>query len=494
MYHVLIVDDEYYICEGLRAQLLLLDRPDICEIRTCFSGEEALLLCQTYKPQIVFTDIKMEGMDGISLIHALSKKLHPVQFVVLSGYDDFEYVRGAFQNGAADYLLKPVLTEALKKILTSVIAVLNGHSMNPDRLRKPLFQFAADVFHELSSLPADMPLPGPLLKSLAEAGIEGDCCTALLTFSVQQPYDTLTQKVNILYDSFEHILACNLSDGKISILCTAKEREDLAVFLTSHVCSSYSPSAACLTDLRQVSHAVQQLRRANELLCLRLLHGYGKLFTEADAGGPQDISPRLRHSMTSMLENPSLIVSQQQRSSFLREIRKLSLPALLRFYDYFNNILDVTISDNSLIESGYEIPSLFDFPHAGNLEEYFSKRLEEYALKKSAGSDKPGSIEMVKKYVDTHYMENLTLSSLSDRFFMSYSYLSKSFHKAFHMPFQQYLLMLRMEHALELLKDPQLTIQQIATRVGYENAFNFSRSFKAQYGVSPSHFRSHDKE
>ena len=83
MYHILIVDDEYYICEGLKAQILQLSRTDICEIRTCLSGEEALLLCQTYKPQIIFTDIKMEGMDGISLIHALSQKLHPVQFVVL---------------------------------------------------------------------------------------------------------------------------------------------------------------------------------------------------------------------------------------------------------------------------------------------------------------------------------------------------------------------------------------------------------------------------
>ena len=54
--------------------------------------------------------------------------------------------------------------------------------------------------------------------------------------------------------------------------------------------------------------------------------------------------------------------------------------------------------------------------------------------------------------------------------------------------------MLRMEHALELLKDKSLSVQQIATLVGYENAFNFSRSFKAQYGVSPSHFRSRSQE
>ncbi len=82
MYNVLIVDDEYYICEGLKSQLLQQKNPNIGKICTCQSGEDALILCGSFKPQIVFTDIKMEGMDGISLIHALSKKLHPVAFVV----------------------------------------------------------------------------------------------------------------------------------------------------------------------------------------------------------------------------------------------------------------------------------------------------------------------------------------------------------------------------------------------------------------------------
>ena len=102
MYNILIVDDEYYICEGLKKQIELLASPVIGEIRTSSGGEQALALCESYRPQIVFTDIKMEGMDGISLIQALSRRLHPVQFIVLSGYDDFHYVRGVFQSGATD--------------------------------------------------------------------------------------------------------------------------------------------------------------------------------------------------------------------------------------------------------------------------------------------------------------------------------------------------------------------------------------------------------
>ena len=113
----LIIDDEYYICEGIRTMIMTFGIPELGEIRTCYSGEEALSICRTFKPQIVLTDIKMSGINGIELIKLLSKTLYPVRFLVLSGYDDYEYVRNAFQNGAVDYLLKPVISEQLTKLI-----------------------------------------------------------------------------------------------------------------------------------------------------------------------------------------------------------------------------------------------------------------------------------------------------------------------------------------------------------------------------------------
>ena len=68
MYSVLIVDDEYYICDGVASKLKRLNLQSIGEIRTCYSGEEAFEICRTYKPQIVITDIKMGGISGIELI------------------------------------------------------------------------------------------------------------------------------------------------------------------------------------------------------------------------------------------------------------------------------------------------------------------------------------------------------------------------------------------------------------------------------------------
>lgn len=239
---------EYYICEGLKSQLLQQGHPQIGKICTCRSGEEALILCDSFKPQIVFTDIKMEGMDGISLIHALSRRLHPVAFVVLSGYDDFHYVKGAFQNGAADYLLKPILSEDLSRILSAIIDDLNGHPQNPDPLRKTLFQLSTSIFQELSCLGAeDTPSPF-LLAGLENARIGDRCAAALLVSTSPWPREKQIRLINLLYDSFDRALGCPLAGGKIAILCDSRNRSALGRALSSFVLSQKDSYAASLTD------------------------------------------------------------------------------------------------------------------------------------------------------------------------------------------------------------------------------------------------------
>ena len=96
-FSVLVVDDEYHICENICSKIKMMNMKEIGEVKTCYSGEEALEICRDYKPEIVITDIKMEGMDGIEMIRQMKKILFPVCFIVLSGYDDYKYVREAFQ-------------------------------------------------------------------------------------------------------------------------------------------------------------------------------------------------------------------------------------------------------------------------------------------------------------------------------------------------------------------------------------------------------------
>ncbi|MDR1748062.1 MAG: response regulator [Spirochaetaceae bacterium] len=124
MYKVIIVDDEDTIVTGL-SQLLPWQKFG-CEISaTANNGESALSLIRELKPDILFTDIRMPGMDGLSLIAAFRSEFPEMQITILSGYPEFEYAQRALHLGVANYLLKPSRIDELESALMRMTEILN---------------------------------------------------------------------------------------------------------------------------------------------------------------------------------------------------------------------------------------------------------------------------------------------------------------------------------------------------------------------------------
>ena len=120
---LLIVEDEDIIRKGLIVTLRKLEM-DFVHIYEAGDGEEGLRLCREHAPDIIMTDIKMPLMDGLTFIRESQKLLPEGQFIILSGYSDFEYARTALQSGVKDYLLKPSTKNEIKEVLTRVIGQL----------------------------------------------------------------------------------------------------------------------------------------------------------------------------------------------------------------------------------------------------------------------------------------------------------------------------------------------------------------------------------
>ena len=116
MIRVMIVDDEPLARENLR---MLLGNDRMYELVGEYaSGKEALEGCGQQAPQIVLTDVSMPEMDGLELIREMKQVLkEPVVFVIISGYDTFEYARGALNLGVCEYLLKPVFAEEFEETM-----------------------------------------------------------------------------------------------------------------------------------------------------------------------------------------------------------------------------------------------------------------------------------------------------------------------------------------------------------------------------------------
>lgn len=112
----MIVEDEKMIRKGIKVLLeeVLTGFQVIWEAE---NGKKANQIINIEVPDIIFTDIRMPEMDGLEFIGILKNKLPDVPVIIISGYDDFTYVRKAFKYGVRDYLLKPIKQSELVSVL-----------------------------------------------------------------------------------------------------------------------------------------------------------------------------------------------------------------------------------------------------------------------------------------------------------------------------------------------------------------------------------------
>lgn len=124
MYRAMIIDDEDTIVQGI-AKILPWEQYNCRIVATAGDGKRALELIQTLKPDLIFTDINMPGMDGLAMIAALRSEFPQMQVSILSGYPDFEYARRAMQLGVVRYCVKPSKIAQLEEALEEMVKRLN---------------------------------------------------------------------------------------------------------------------------------------------------------------------------------------------------------------------------------------------------------------------------------------------------------------------------------------------------------------------------------
>ncbi len=115
MLRILLVDDEKFAIEGL-ISMLDWERFQGELSGTASSGEEALKLMESIHPDVIISDIKMKGMDGIELARHVHAKNEQVYMILLTAHGEFEYARQAIQYGVIDYILKPITRDKLEHL------------------------------------------------------------------------------------------------------------------------------------------------------------------------------------------------------------------------------------------------------------------------------------------------------------------------------------------------------------------------------------------
>ncbi|MEH2144220.1 response regulator transcription factor [Nostoc sp.] len=152
MIKVLLVDDQGLIRQGLRVLLEL--EPDLEIVGEAENGEQAINLVAKFQPDVVLLDIRMPIMDGVAATREIQKRFAKTKILVLTTFDDDEYVSAALQNGAMGYLLKDTPSEELA---VAIRAVYKGYTqLGPGIVKKLLTQFSNSTPTQSPAVPSSL--------------------------------------------------------------------------------------------------------------------------------------------------------------------------------------------------------------------------------------------------------------------------------------------------------------------------------------------------
>ena len=520
MYQVLIVDDEPIVKIALRS---MIDWESlgfhICA--TASNGEEALEMAERFHPDLMICDLKMPVMDGIDLIKAAKAQKMDCEFLVISNYEDFNYVRTALVLGASDYILKvsispEELTSQLQKIKTK-LEDKQAQKEPEDSVETSLLHqerhAAWREFFTHKSYPLEnlLSITGIDISDLGLLAL----CEISFDWYVQQ-LETLpdTDLIrNTLKNALEHYDQRRIiffSPGNTLIVLPQKELErhqSTIAGLSARIEQLFRyympvcPAIICQDGLADLLEARKAYHHFQDLLDLTFYGALGQIraddyqltTTVPDVSYKDLVSEILSHADETCLDYASERIHELLQKCCDQNVMPSKLiQYFVRFLSELEyRLTDVSAASHDMIAESYE--------HIRNdvtLEE-LERHLEE-VLKTvfTAADSKPNAADQYSaevlqslSYIQDNYSKKISLASVADHVGLSSGYLCRIFKDETGVSINSYINNLRMTRAGELLADKNSYIKEVAISVGFEDQLYFSRLFKRYYGVTPSEYR-----
>ncbi|OIJ17502.1 hypothetical protein BKP37_03145 [Anaerobacillus alkalilacustris] len=517
----IIVDDEKHVREGL---MLLADWENH-GIETIFEAsdvEEAIEIISKHKPEIIFTDMNMPKRDGIDLLKWIHTSKLTCKTIVVSGYDDFHYMRNAIACGSFDYILKPIQEEVLNETL--VKAVRQWKEQNQDRLSTIENN---KVMNEVKPLFWDYLLSGTLDKSnLSIRAIEQiekdykiDVSSSPITIALISMKMIIQKKyqddVDLAYFSLLNI--CNEVLRKHNMgmaFRNMNKEEEIALLLwkeyrmkevLEEICTMIYQCTAvhCSIVVGDSSLKVNETYDSalNILFHLNLLENNKKVVLKEKLITKSffhflDYSEEIKWALQSGSTEQVGVILERIYQLFEKE-NYISLEQIQIWENQFELLKDHWLKEYEI----HKRTELYLGRDYWNEYGYFSfskfkeeKRKEFYDLIETVFNvqfkKEKSSVEMIEEYIRANYEKDIKLQDIAERFYLSREYISRKFKQEYHETITDYLTKIRIERAKGLLENPYLKIYDIAEAVGYQNDKYFIKVFKKLEGMTPNEYRS----
>ena len=511
MLSAMLVDDEIL---SLRMLESIIDwhRFGIELVAMAQDGNSAWQLFLKHRPNLILTDIRMPGMDGLTFLRRV-KELEPgTEIILVSAYADFEYAKEAISLGGANYLLKPVDEYELEQTLRRLCDKINLHQSNERLLKdsrrqkeiRALYNYmrwgkGAEMAQQSAAV-LRLEFSSYALFSVALSESTMDAYTEnQLQLSTQLPY--IQGRFTQALEGWGTPQLFDFEGGGWTVILTNPKKQLagcaealLGVLgelgLEGHVC--FTETASQIQSQPSQFALLTNLHRYNFFLGEDPILGYGYNCAKQDFD---------RMSLLDLGKTLSAAAEQgnqdRVREAFQEGFRlagEIGPNELHLLYEFCYNGLRAVregLRSAGIADKGVAA-DLRDVEKCATLEELQELAFRTVDLLGGATTQEKRYSDMVSSgisYLQANYNRNLTLDEICAQLSVSKSYFCYIFKKETETNIWAYLTELRLKRAAELLSNTEEKTYTIAYQVGYDNPSYFSKLFKKSTGKTPNEFR-----
>lgn len=532
MLKVLIADDEIWVCQLIKNTI---DWAGLGmePLGFAHNGQEGYQMICRLHPDIVITDVRMPAMSGIEMIQkvrATAEMEKSPYFIIISGYQDFEYVQTALRLGAADYLLKPYDEDALLRALIQIqekIGVDTSRVRNDQLVRQKLAESIGklretglyDFFHahvkvktlekfnqnySFSFTVDHFSLLYVRVSSVTGAAVSQSLLTYVAEHLINYfqnlgactvfPYIENGSVVVVI----NHPIALNKGMKKFVQQAFSQLLGDAAINKQVMVSMGFADCPASVANLTELFH------KARDCADLRFFSGYGRIYymsqfdrkkSPVSERFPADAEARFKSAVESFRTDKLRSVLADIYKPLLEgdsihpgELYDLANLVVRQFCDITSHLKIPTerlVSAEDLLFPLELCANVTDFPVA--LYGAISEAL--LALQQFTQDGPSQPIKSAMAYVEQHYGESVRLTDIALQVYLTPQYFSELFKSETGVNFSDYLASYRIQKAKKLLVQPGEKVKDICHKVGYSDSKSFSKLFKKVVGITPREYQ-----
>ncbi|NOU65433.1 response regulator [Paenibacillus sp. LMG 31461] len=476
MNRVIIVDDEPWAIKGIR-NAFNWTKYGFEIIGQFTSVHKAFEFICEDRPDLVFTDIRMPEISGLDLMRKTKDMGLDVDFVVVSGFAEFAYAQEALRYGALDYCLKPLDIEMADPLIEKLaLHFSTKRSMQNNQILEALTSSDKSELNRLTQL--------------FDQSTDDYFRVFIMYSNGEKKHDR-----NISVFNFKPTLEVNLGSRKTLYILKSDNRTDLDVSFDSAVFIDLDIKTVGISSIsNQYDHMAKLIKEADIAASTVFLN---------EANGIFEYEQKL--NLVKPYIDGICSIIQEKKFEDMDDI----MDGLIYFFDHnklgmgevvylWNQVV------SSLVGSYYEeLKDMeLDFLNYSELKERFETfesmcsflydimmYIKQLNYQSANEGDKNSYFAQMVKYIDTNFQNELYLKDLSVKFLINQVYCCQLFKKNLGKTFSEYVTDLRIKKACELLKHTELSIDEIAAKVGYMDYYYFNKVFKKQSGITPTKFR-----